>query len=355
MTKKTSKSSSNTQADALSGEVSIRAHFDAKGLTVSGKSRALAAFDRLIGGFVGIAAEFFEDIRRRAELRGIEREQFIKSQSLLPTNLFSSLEKFDQVASQRFIAEETRKQLNREGVWIEAVKGFQDVSEPTDSTQEQNSETLEEDWINVFSAFAEKASSERLQQLWGRILSGQIRKPGSFALSTLRVISEMDVEIATAFQEIAAFRFAEVLLLKPKELSGDLLMKWTLLEEVGLLQDVSGDLSFNNTPKFKSDERPQRAILIHTGKYGVGVIVTSEIPNLSIPVVKITRVGQQISSILPWDELGAMRGIAVSIDENVGIEIIQKSSEYVDDDVWRFLELIKPAPTVPNVSTTQPI
>ena len=40
-------------ADALDREVALKAHIDQSGLTVSGKSRALAAIDRLVGGVVG--------------------------------------------------------------------------------------------------------------------------------------------------------------------------------------------------------------------------------------------------------------------------------------------------------------
>lgn len=54
--------------------------------------------------------------------------------------------------------------------------------------------------MNSFMRFAEDASSDRLRDLFGRILAGQIFRPGAFCLTTLRTLSELDQAIATDFQ-----------------------------------------------------------------------------------------------------------------------------------------------------------
>jgi Protein of unknown function (DUF2806) len=48
---------------------------------------------------------------------------------------------------------------------------------------------VDDDWLNVFERYAEDASSERLRDTWARVLAGEIRKPKSFSLITLRFIS----------------------------------------------------------------------------------------------------------------------------------------------------------------------
>lgn len=350
--KKTNSSTMPQQTDALSGEVAIRAHLDDKGLTVAGKSRALAALDRLFGGVIGIPAEYFEGVRRRAELRGEAREQFIKSQTLQHANSLPTLEQVSQVATQRFIAEEIRKQINREGVIIASVKALQDAPEPIVTDHEQFSEALEEDWINVFASFAEKASSERLQQLWGRILSGEIRKPGSFALSTLRIISELDAEIAATFQELVAHRIDPGFILKPDKLSGEILVKWTTLEEAGLLQEVNGTLGYDRVVEDATYDKPKRVLHARAKDYGVVLTFVRSVPPFRLSVVKITRVGQQISSILPWDEIGALRAIAAGIEQDVGVDIVHIDSINTTEFRYRVVENIKPTPTVPNIPTS---
>ena len=103
---------------------------------------------------------------------------------------------------------------------------------------------MEEDWLNVFEKHAENASSDRLREMWGHILAGEIRNPGSFSLTTLRVIAELDREIAEGFEKAVKTRMAPGVLPKPPDLVGTALMELTFLEEVGLLQDVSGFLGW---------------------------------------------------------------------------------------------------------------
>jgi len=329
--------------------VAIRAHLDDKGLTVAGKSRALVALDRLLGGVIGIPAEFFEGIRRRAELKGEEREQFIKNQTFQHVSTLSFSKEIGQLAMQRSIAEEIRKQINREGVFIESVEALRDIPEPTASDHDRSPETLAEDWINVFSAFAEKASSERLQQLWGRILSGEIRKPGSYSLSTLRVISEMDAEIATTFQEIVVFRLNGGLLLKPKKLAGNTLVKWTTLEEAGLLQDVNGTLGIDTVVEGASFDQPKRIIRVSTADYGLLLTFVSYTTPFRLDLIKITRAGHQICEILPWDQLGTLRLIASSIEKNIGVDIVRILSKDADIINYEAFENINPSPTQPTL------
>src|SRR3546814_13011379 len=54
----------------------------------------------------------------------------------------------------------------------------------------------DDDWMNRFMRFAEDASSERLHELFARILAGEVVRPGSFGAATLRAVSELDQSIA---------------------------------------------------------------------------------------------------------------------------------------------------------------
>lgn len=56
----------------------------------------------------------------------------------------------------------------------------------------------DEDWISRFFGSAQDVSSEEMQILWGRILSGEICRPGSFSIRTLefvRNISKQEAEL----------------------------------------------------------------------------------------------------------------------------------------------------------------
>jgi hypothetical protein len=95
------------------------------------------------------------------------------------------------------LAKELRAQANKEGVAKKAIEYLSRESEQVSDKPE----TPEEDWLNIFERYAEDASSEKLRDLWARVLAKEIRKPKSFSLRTMRFISELDSETAQLFQK----------------------------------------------------------------------------------------------------------------------------------------------------------
>lgn len=61
----------------------------------------------------------------------------------------------------------------------------------------------DEDWISRFFSSAQDVSSEQMQELWGRILAGEIRRPGSFSLKTLDFVRNMTRQDAELIQKLA--------------------------------------------------------------------------------------------------------------------------------------------------------
>lgn len=106
-----------------------------------------------------------------------------------------------------------RKQVNREAVAESMVDELREansskVKENVDPPSSQ--EGLKEDWLNVFERYAEDASSERMQALWGRVLAGEVRKPGQYSLRTLRFLSEFSQEDAVTFSKFCEAVFGDV-------------------------------------------------------------------------------------------------------------------------------------------------
>jgi hypothetical protein len=87
--------------------------------------------------------------------------------------------------------EQLRKQISREAILLETVEDLQ-LDPPTPGTTGAPSD----DWLNVFVSYAERASSNSLRKIWARVLSGEIRKPGSFSFRTMQFMSVLDPELA---------------------------------------------------------------------------------------------------------------------------------------------------------------
>src|SRR5260221_4714448 len=60
-----------------------------------------------------------------------------------------------------------------------------------------------EDWVSRYIESASQVTDENMQQLWGRILAGEIKKPGSFSLRTLAVVSNLVEAEAKFFEQFA--------------------------------------------------------------------------------------------------------------------------------------------------------
>ena len=92
-----------------------------------------------------------------------------------------------------------RKQSNKESVARKAIEHLGEEMPAPDTSGPSD------DWMNQFEKYAEDASSDRLQELWGRTLAGEIRKPGTFSLVTLQYISTIDSSIADLIDSVLPY------------------------------------------------------------------------------------------------------------------------------------------------------
>lgn len=64
-------------------------------------------------------------------------------------------------------------------------------------------ESPDSDWISRFFRAAEDVSSEQMQDIWGRILAGEIKKPGSYSLKTLDFVKNLTASDAKMLEHVA--------------------------------------------------------------------------------------------------------------------------------------------------------
>jgi len=100
--------------------------------------------------------------------------------------------------------QEFRKQQNIESVCANAAEELASASQVPENKPEP-------EWIDHFFDIAEKISTEDLQYWWGKILAGEIKKPGSFSLRTLEVLKNMSRQEAENFAKLGQY----VLHIKP--------------------------------------------------------------------------------------------------------------------------------------------
>lgn len=199
-----------------------------------------AAISRLIGGATDIPAAWLQakadEIKATSEakrnvklaLAGAASAQALTDADLVDQALLSLL------------PEHLRKQANKEAVAQAAIEAMADL-EPEDHLA--NAASPDPDWMNLFIRFAEDASSERMQDLWGRVLAKETASGGAFSLRTIRFLSELDKGTAEAFERISALVFDGNGVDTGPRISNELFEDIFTLEQAGLLSYGVGKLA----------------------------------------------------------------------------------------------------------------
>lgn len=111
-----------------------------------------------------------------------------------------------------------------------------------------NEEVLEQevnlDWSTRFFKLAEDIADEDMQKLWGKILSGEVRKPGTFSLRTLHILYNLTKEEADVFIKLSTMRvgMSNDAVITEVDIIPDIKDIW-LMEEAGLMNATEGQLN----------------------------------------------------------------------------------------------------------------
>ena len=87
----------------------------------------------------------------------------------------------EEKIAQYVLARNKQKAENVEEIVSKAKQQFA----PDEQVSE---EPVEKDWMNRFLNIAEEISDKEMQDIWGRVLAGEIKKPKSYSIRTLEVL-----------------------------------------------------------------------------------------------------------------------------------------------------------------------
>lgn len=90
---------------------------------------------------------------------------------------------------------EAKRQHNIEAIASAAARELADESDVPELSPD-------EDWVSRFFAHSQDVSSKQMQSLWGRILAGEVKNPGSYSLRTLDFIRNLSQSEAKVFESV---------------------------------------------------------------------------------------------------------------------------------------------------------
>ena len=131
-------------------------------------------------------------IRLIAEAQSEARRKF-DAPSL---SIQGELDVSDQIQA-RITFQEEKRQRNIETVVRMAAEEIKDT--------EVKDHEIDHDWTAQFFASVKDVSSEKMQQIWARILSGEVETPGRTSLHTLTILKNLTQKDAELFSKVANF------------------------------------------------------------------------------------------------------------------------------------------------------
>ncbi|CAD0211201.1 hypothetical protein AGRHK599_LOCUS1226 [Rhizobium rhizogenes] len=190
--------------DHLSNETSVSAELTETGIKASAKSRTVSSMDRLLGGTIDAGSAWLEGVAMRRRAKNEGERQLIEATVKYGLDKMNIDDQFAQRTFEGHFAKIARHQLNKDAVVAEALDDLKQMP-PSDQEAAHGPSTVSEGFMGPFERYAETASSEELRQRWGRILSAEIRRPGTFSSKVLRATDELDSSTAKLFENLMRY------------------------------------------------------------------------------------------------------------------------------------------------------
>ena len=158
---------------------------------------------RLITGLVDVPVALLESKVQQIRTEANALTLVTNSASLAVAKEFNQDAFLIERTVNHFGSKLLRQQLNREKTVQLAIEDLK-----TNPTVEDSKTEIDSDWLEMFSNIAETKSNEDIQLLFSKILSGEIRKPGTFSPRTIQTLSLLEQNTGNIFQSFCDSSFS---------------------------------------------------------------------------------------------------------------------------------------------------
>lgn len=139
------------------------------------------------------------------QLQTIAQAQLEARRLVAPPALTSSAERTDlDLVTEAWQFQRDKRMHNMLAVAEAAAAELGDETVPGDGPDPDL------DWAARFFSSVQDVSSAEMQELWARLLAGEVRRPGSTSIRTLEILRNLDRRVAEAFQRLCALSTAIV-------------------------------------------------------------------------------------------------------------------------------------------------
>ncbi len=166
------------------------------------KRNIFKAFDRLCSSLVDIPAAYLEGIADEKRAATKARVNLIEITSAQIAQQMRIDPEYARVAVKKFGQRVLREQVNLDMISRIAAKELGEGSNSEDQPDVDG--TIDDDWLNNFETEARQKSTEDMQFYFGRILAGEIKRPNSFSMKTVKILGNLDQNSARIFRKLCS-------------------------------------------------------------------------------------------------------------------------------------------------------
>ena len=168
---------------------------------------ASKAVGRLCSAVIDVPAGALERRSAEKQAESEARIQIIEENAAQITRQMNVSAEYAQRAGNKFAGKIIREQINLDKISAAAINELQQSESDGSTNQSADNEeekTISDDWLNSFEEEARQKSTEDMQLRFGRILAGEIRRPGSYSIRAVKILGELDQNAATLFKKLCS-------------------------------------------------------------------------------------------------------------------------------------------------------
>lgn len=278
------------------------------------RKNALKAFDQLCSALIDIPVAYLEGFAQDKRAEHAARAELIKESGRQIANAIEVDPTYAKAAATKFAEKIVRERRSLDKISSIAVAELAQTN--TDETQTPNTAPeIESDWINNFEQEAAQKSSDDMQDMFGKILAGEILKPGTFSIKAVKLLGQLDVRSAKMFQKLCSVTITQTVSghifdarvpalggnagansLQSYGLNFDVL---STLQEYGLvISDLNSYMDYSSC--IALDRKVSLGIGYAGKEYGLVASDPSSAPKqMKIHGVMLTKAGRELMRIVP--------------------------------------------------------
>lgn len=187
------------------------------------------------------------------------------------------------------ISDAVRRDINTSGSIIYAEEALCNDPDPAPDA------TVDDDWLYRWRDYTGEVSDADLQKIWGRLLAGEVKTPGTYSLRTLDFLRNLSHSEASLIAKVSAI-VTDGFIWRPDDNSYAVAFDELLdLQEMGFLIGVDSiGLHFTLTKNIESDGSWVSVLQSHDKCIVVRGSANTRDEKLQVNVISVSRMGNQI-------------------------------------------------------------